>query len=201
MRAARMGDTFDTMLMEIEAGGVIGIGERTSAQDRGLTTAIVGWMVEGVQGRSPAPCCCPGHSGAHSTRCGSLSAAGVRVSCIDPCGELPGRHIRDLLAGAGGADVGHFHVLRGERADAVAADAPTAVARWVSVLYLGAGGARRPTQPPSRRDARSHRRHGWTRPEAGRSMSRRVWRSRSAPMPPRMSNGWCLPPRSKCSPG
>ena len=66
-------------------------------------------------------------------------ANGFDTASLDAAGKILGRPVWDLLGGAVRNDVGYFYFLQGKDADALAADAATAVAAGQPILYLKVG--------------------------------------------------------------
>ncbi|WP_300063970.1 mandelate racemase/muconate lactonizing enzyme family protein [uncultured Roseobacter sp.] len=139
---------FYTLLVEVQAGDLVGIGECTAAPDPQAMALIVRRVAEGFAGQDPWH-----HTGLlaaawkkHWTVWGCVVprqfaqvASGLEMACLDLCGKLAGRPVWDLLGGPVRDSVGYFHFLQGETPEDLAEDARNAVAKSLPVLYLKVG--------------------------------------------------------------
>lgn len=139
---------FYTLLVEVQCGEFIGIGECTAAPVPEAMAMIVRRVAEGFVGQDPWH-----HAGLlaaawkkHWTVWGCVEprqfaqiASGLEMACLDLCGKLAERPVWDLLGGAVRDTVNYFHFLQGDTPEELAKDASDAVEREMPILYLKVG--------------------------------------------------------------
>jgi muconate cycloisomerase len=140
---------FHVNLIEIVGeGGLIGIGETTTAPDAAAQALVLKKLLRGFVGQSvfdAARLMAEAYRanflafGGNMPRYANQMFSGIDMACLDLQGKAVGRPAWDLLGGARRGQVGYFYFLQGETVAELVADAKAACAAGHPIIYLKVG--------------------------------------------------------------
>lgn len=140
---------FVVNLIEIECeGGIVGIGECTTAPDAGALAQVLRKLGKAIVGRDA----CDANVirdqlfrshfkafGANNPRFANQLLAGIDMALWDAMGKASKRPVWELMGGAYRKEVGYFYFLQGETLEELVADAERGVSLGEPVFYLKLG--------------------------------------------------------------